>query len=125
MNTGKLAIGAFAVSLALGGGVAALTESPGTTTAKAVGLDEKEKVALRRDEGADEVAVVEDDDDRTRDGDNTHGNDGTQGGDNTGDGDATGGNDGTVGGDNTADASYGSGDTGGDTDGGSGGGTTG
>jgi hypothetical protein len=56
-------------------------------------------VELRKPDDAPPAELVEDDRD---DGDDTAGDDGTAGGDNTGDGDRTRGNDGTAGGDNTA-----------------------
>jgi hypothetical protein len=74
-------------------------------------------VELRKPDDAPPAELVEDDrDDRddtagddgaaggdnTGDGDGARGNDGTAGGDNTGDGDGARGNDGTAGGDNTA-----------------------
>ncbi len=56
-------------------------------------------VELRKPDDAPPAELVEDDRD---DRDDTAGDDGAAGGDNTGDGDRTRGNDGTAGGDNTA-----------------------
>ena len=101
MTTGKLVVAGLAVSLALGGGVAALTDDPAETQFQAISLDDRDEGVIRRDDIGDEIAAVDDDDD-----------------DPTGDGDATGGNDGTNGGNN----SYSGGDDASDSaDGGSGG----
>jgi hypothetical protein len=100
MSTGKVAIVVLAACLAIGAGIAALTDTDDDAPVRAIELDDG---VLRRDDAADEITGVDDDDDRDKDGDRTKGNDGTGGGNNTGDGDRTNGNDGTGGGDNTGD----------------------
>lgn len=102
MTTGKLAVAALGVSLALGAGLSALADDSSTSHVRAIDLNH-DSGAVRRDDPADEIVAVEDDEDPTGDGDRTRGNDGTEGGDNTGDEDRTRGNDGTDGGDNTGD----------------------
>ena len=119
MTTGRLAVLALAAVLAFGG--------LGTAFALDGGDDDQGAAApieLRKDDASAEVLTEEDDGDPepSGDGDNTRGNDGTRGGDNTGDGDATQGNDGTGGGDNSyvapaAPAGGGYGDSGGGTTG--------
>jgi hypothetical protein len=104
MTTGRLAVAALAVSLAIGSGIAALAGGAERTNVRPIDLDDRDGVVLRRDDVADEIAMVDDDDkDPTGDRDRTRGDDGTNGGDNTGDGDGTRGNDGTSGGNNTGD----------------------
>jgi hypothetical protein len=115
MNLAKLAVLAIALVLAFGGLAAVLTDWGEANPGTAIQLVDD----ARKNEVDDEVGVVGDDDDDD-DGDNTAGNDGTNGGNNTGDGDRTAGNDGTNGGNNTY-APSGGGDT---DDGGSGGGGT-
>ncbi|HEV2757681.1 MAG TPA: hypothetical protein VG318_18120 [Actinomycetota bacterium] len=99
MSTGKLAIAVLALSLAVGGGIAALAD---TNDDRSIGVIELEDGVLRKDDSADEVAGVDEGDDADR----TRGDDGTDGGNNTGDGDGTNGDDGTGGGHNTGDVTY-------------------
>ena len=104
MSTGTLAIAVLAVCLAIGGGIAALADTRPTKALETIELGEE---IVRKEGAGDDIAGIDDDDeDRTKDGDATRGNDGTNGGNNTGDGDATDGNDGTGGGNNTADVTY-------------------
>jgi hypothetical protein len=100
MSTGKAAIVVLVACLAIGGGIAALTDTDDDSPVEAIDLDDG---VLRRNDAGDEIAGADDDDNRNKDGDRTKGNDGTGGGNNTGDGDRTKGNDGTGGGDNTGD----------------------
>jgi hypothetical protein len=100
MSTGKVAIVLLVACLAIGGVIAALTDTDDDAPVGAIDLDDG---VLRRDDAVDEIAGVDDDDDHKKDGDRTKGNDGTSGGNNTGDRDRTNGNDGTGGGDNTGD----------------------
>jgi hypothetical protein len=103
MSTGKAAIVVLVACLAIGGGIAALTDTDDDAPVEAIDLDDG---VLRRNDAGDEIAGADDDDDRIKDGDRTKGNDGTSDGNNTGDGDATDGNDGTGGGNNTGDVTY-------------------
>lgn len=96
MNLGRIAIGALAALVAVSGYAVASGRLDDTKEARA----SDDEITLRREELADEVQAVEDDD-NTGDGDKTKGDDGTNGGNNTGDGDDTNGNDGTNGGNNT------------------------
>jgi hypothetical protein len=100
MSTGKVAIVVLVACLAIGGGIAALTDIDDDAPVEAIDLDDG---VLRRDDAVGEIAGADDDDDRNKDGDRTKGNDGTGGGNNTGDGDGTNGNDGTSDGNNTGD----------------------
>ena len=100
MNLGKLAVLGLALMFASAGVGAALADWRSPDPGPPIDLAD-----ARKDESTD--ATVADDD--RGDGDDTNGNDGTGGGDNTrpaqrGDGDSTAGNDGTSGGDNTAPA---------------------
>lgn len=100
MGIGKLAVLMVAGAFAFGGIGAALADWARSDPADAITLDDG-----RKDDAAVELAADNDDDKKKKgkggDGDNTRGNDGTSGGNNTGDGDNTRGNDGTSGGDNT------------------------
>lgn len=138
MSIGKLVVLVVAVALAAGGVGSALAESDDGFPGEAIELLDD----ARKDELNGELVAQEDDgdgddtngndgtgggNDTGPDGDDTAGNDRTGGGENTGDGDATGGNDGTNGGDNTASPGAGGGaggGGGGDTGGGTGGGDT-
>ena len=131
MSLGKVAVLAVALIFVSGGVGAALADWNSPAPGPAIDLVD---VDARKDEPNDDglLASEEDDDDlgggggapggaaQVGDGDNTAGNDGTAGGDNTqaapapapapivlGDGDATAGNDQTAGGDNTEDAAAG------------------
>jgi hypothetical protein len=112
MTMGKLAVAVLALSLALAAGFTAMRDDPQASQVRSVHLEDEENAFTRRDDGADVLTAVEDDEPKG-DGDATGGNDGTNGGDNTGDGDATGGNDGTNGGDNTYSGGGDTGSTGG------------
>jgi hypothetical protein len=120
IGMGKLAVLAVAVAFAFGGVGAALADWARSDDAGAA-IELASEFDARKNDANDDVAVAEDDD--RGDGDNTRGNDGTSGWNNTGDGDWTAGNDGTAGGDNTGGGGGGGGgaDTGG---GGTGGGGT-
>jgi hypothetical protein len=94
MTSGKIAVLALAVLVAIGGGVAfagRAATTPSDVDAVQIRSDDD---ARRDDDPADGVEPVEDDrDDDTGDGDDTKGDDGTSGGwSRTGDGDDTGGN---------------------------------
>jgi hypothetical protein len=73
-----------------------------------------DEIAARRDDADldDGLQVIDVPDEPTGDGDDTAGDDGTSGGDNTGDGDSTKGDDGTSGGNNTGDGDNTRGDDG-------------
>ena len=92
MGIGRLAVVLLAVAVAVTGFAALVNEvASGDDSNPAL-----EDIELRKDDaGSDEVV---DDDGRDGDGDATHGDDGTSGGNNTGDGDRTAGDDGTSGG---------------------------
>jgi hypothetical protein len=131
VSVGKIAVLAIALVFVSGGVGAALADwNDPSTRGPAIDLVD---VDARKDDAVDDVGLVEDDDDSGDagdgqnerapqgaaqagggDGDETAGNDGTAGGDNTqaapapapapvaiGDGDVTAGDDGTAGGDNT------------------------
>jgi hypothetical protein len=88
MTPGRIAIAMMALAL-LAGGVTLATSSP----SEPIGTEDE--VVLRRDDSGDDIVAVDDDDDddtghgkkrkkRNRgDGDDTRGNEGTNGGDNT------------------------------------------
>jgi len=100
MNFGKLAVLALALMLASGGIGAALADWRASDPGEPIDLVGED---ARKDDIAESKALVDDDE---GDGDDTRGDDGTNGGDNTrdvraGDGDSTRGDDGTNGGDNT------------------------
>ncbi len=94
MNLGTAAVAALATVLGLGGVSAIVSDDAPTQEARSIQLEDE---AARKTDDADVLVAQEDD----GDGDDTKGDDGTGGGDNTGDGDWTGGNDGTGGGDNS------------------------
>jgi hypothetical protein len=91
MRIGRLGVLALIVAIGLGGIGMALAQLRGGDDPSAGAA-----IELRKDD----VTFAEQDDDGG-DGDDTAGDDGTAGGNNTGDGDATRGNDGTRGGDNS------------------------
>ena len=85
-------------ALILGAGIGLATAPGDAITPVSDVLTEDKDDAFRRFDGDDGLTGLDDDE---GDGDNTRGNDGTSGGNNTGDGDNTRGNDGTSGGNNT------------------------
>ena len=101
----RILIVTLAALIALGGlaaGVSAIVDDDEDP-------DSVSSIELRKDDAAEDEAVADDADDdpdpqpaRVGDGDDTRGDDGSAGGDNTGDGDSTRGNDGSGGGDNSA-----------------------
>jgi hypothetical protein len=100
MTTGKIAVLALAVLVAIGGGAALAGRAATTPTNVDAVQIRSDDDARRDDDPADGTDPVEDDrDDDTGDGDDTKGDDGTSGGwSRTGDGDDTKGDDGTSGG---------------------------
>jgi hypothetical protein len=82
MGMGKVAIVVLTACLAIGGGIAALTDSNDDAPVGAIELDAG---VPRRDDADDEIAGGDEGDDRDKDGDRTDGNDGTGGANNTGD----------------------------------------
>ena len=140
MSLGKVGVLLLAVALGALGIGAALADNRELGQGSSIALVDD----VRKNEIDDELVADDDDgpaggpdgddtngndltnggNDTGADGDDTGGNDRTGGGDNTGDGDGTGGNDGTNGGDNTGGGGFGAGggggggDTGGDTGGG-------
>jgi hypothetical protein len=107
MGLKRLTVSALAAVLALSGigSILVMQHEP-------AGVDavELEPAIRRQDDDGPTLQVV--DDDAEGDGDNTAGDDGTSGGNNTGDGDNTAGNDGTSGGNNTGDGDNTAGDDG-------------
>jgi len=96
--TARMAVITLAVVVALGGLGFGYVRTLNEGEAQAV-----DTIDLRKDDNSAELVAVDDDE---GDGDDTGGNDGTRGGDNTGDRDSTRGNDGTRGGDNTGDGDW-------------------
>lgn len=111
MMWAKISLAALVAVLAIG---VAIVSAPGPEASGVAAINLGDDDDARRDEDALTDVDGSDDD---GDGDNTRGNDGTGGGNNTGDRDATVGNDGTAGGDNSYVAApspgYGGGDSGG------------
>ena len=99
MGLKRLTVSALAAVLALSGIGSILVMQHQPLNVEAVELD---PAIRRQDDDGPTLQVV--DDDAEGDGDDTAGNDGTSGGNNTGDGDNTAGNDGTSGGNNTGSA---------------------
>jgi hypothetical protein len=97
MSLGTAAVAGLAMILGLGGVSTFILSDDQSTETQALQMDDEG--IKRQDDDDDDVLAQDDDDDG--DGDNTRGNDGTSGGNNTGDGDNTRANDGTSGGDNT------------------------
>ena len=87
MSLGTAAVAGLAMILGLGGVSTFILSDDQPSETQAIQMSEE--------------GINRQDDDDDGDGDNTRGNDGTSGGNNTGDGDNTWGNDGTSGGDNT------------------------
>jgi hypothetical protein len=114
MEMKRLAASTLAAIVAISGigSILWMQHQPGAVDA--VELTDTDERAIRSQDDEGPVLQVVDDDTRG-DGDDTTGDDGTSGGDNTGDGDSTKGDDGTSGGDNTG-VNTNTGDTsGGDT----------
>src|SRR5665809_36365 len=100
MSLGTAAVAGLAMILGLGGVSTFILSDDQPSETQAIQMSEE---GINRQDDDDDDVLTKDDDDDDGDGDNTRGNDGTSGGNNTGDGDNTWGNDGTSGGNNTGD----------------------